>query len=151
MAGRLLEIWTSPAAGKPMESREEVRAVAGKGLEGDRYFSGAGSWSSGDPAEREMTLIESEQLGWFEENTGQVLASSECRRNLITKGIALNELVGVRFHVGEVEVEGLRLCEPCSYLQEKTGLDVLPAMVGRAGLNCRIVTEGMIRPGDMVG
>ena len=151
MAGRLLEIWTAPAAGEPMESREEVQAFAGKGLEGDRYFNGSGSWTSGDPAERELTLIESEQLAWFEENTGQVLDPSECRRNLLTRGIALNELVGVRFHVGEVEVEGLRLCEPCAYLQEKTGLDVLPAMVGRSGLNCRIITDGTIRPGDVVG
>jgi len=135
-----------------MESRSEVQTVPGKGLEGDRYFSGSGSWSRGEnKPDQEVTLIESEQLSWFQEHTGQVLASSECRRNLITRGIALNELVGVRFHVGEVEVEGLRLCEPCSYLQEKTGLDVLPAMVGRAGLNCRIVTDGVIRPGDTVG
>ena len=134
-----------------MESHSEVQAVAGRGLEGDRYFSGTGSWSNGDPTEREVTLIESEQLAWFEEKTGQALASSECRRNIITQGIALNELVGVRFHVGEVEVDGLRLCEPCSYLQKKTGLPVLPAMVGRAGLNCRIITDGTIRPGDAIG
>jgi MOSC domain-containing protein YiiM len=150
--GRILQIWTSPEAGADMVLREEVAAHIGKGLEGDRYCNGTGSWTnSGTTGEHEMTLIESEQLAWFLQETGQELTAPMSRRNILTEGIDLNELVGQRFHVGPVEVEGIRLCEPCATLQKRTGLTVLPAMVGHSGLNCRILTGGIIRTGDSVG
>ncbi|MCH2152379.1 MAG: MOSC domain-containing protein, partial [Phycisphaerales bacterium] len=76
--------------------------------------------------------------------------SSQTRRNLLTSGISLNELVGRRLMVGNIELEGLRLCEPCATLQKRTGLPVLPAMVGRSGLNCRIIRGGEIRVGDEI-
>jgi len=135
-----------------MQARESVLAIPGKGLEGDRYCSATGSWSRGEnKPDQEVTLIETEQLEWFEQETGQALGAAQSRRNILTKGIELNPLVGRRFHIGDVEVEGMRLCEPCKTLQERTGLDVLPAMIGRSGLNCRILTEGVIRLDDSVG
>jgi MOSC domain-containing protein YiiM len=150
--GHVLEIWTAAESGSPMQARESVSALPGKGLEGDRYWKAAGSWSDAEhKPDQEVTLIESEQLTWFRETTGQTLTAEQSRRNILTEGVELNPLVGKRFFIGEVEVEGMRLCEPCKTLQERTGLDVLPAMVGRSGLNCRILDEGEIRCGDPVG
>ena len=152
MNGRIRAIQTSPGSGAPMVSHAEITATPGRGLEGDRYSLGLGSWVKEiRPGDHELTLIECEQLAWLEQETGQELTHRMSRRNLLTEGIDLNALVGVRFRIGEVEVEGLRLCEPCKTLQEQTGLDILPAMVGRSGLNCRILTEGVIRLDDPVG
>ena len=126
--------------------------LPGHGIEGDRYFNAAGSWSGGqNKPDQEVTLIETEQLAWFLNTTGQTLTAEQSRRNILIEGIELNPLVGQRFFIGDVEVEGMRLCEPCKTLQERTGLDVLPAMIGRSGLNCRIINEGEIRLGDPVG
>ena len=150
--GRILEIWTAPESGAPMEAHAAVHALPGKGLEGDRYCNATGSWSrGGTKPDQEVTLIQSEQLAWFASTTATVLTAEQSRRNILTEGIELNALVGKRFSVGEVEVEGMRLCEPCKTLQERTSLKVLPDMIGRSGLNCRIVTEGIIRLGDTVG
>ena len=148
--GRLLEIWIAPEAGAEMISCDSVNAIAGSGLEGDRYRQ-SGSWSEqGGKPDQELTLIEQEQLIWFEETQGIAFPSSQTRRNLLTSGISLNELVGRRLMVGNIELEGLRLCEPCATLQKRTGLPVLPAMVGRSGLNCRIIRGGEIRVGDEI-
>ena len=149
-AGEVLEIWIAPDAGAEMISRESVQAIAGCGLEGDRYRR-SGSWSQdGGKSDQELTLIEKEQLDWFEEDQGVDFPSSQTRRNLLTLGISLNDLVGQRLRIGQVELEGMRLCEPCATLQKRTGLPVLPAMVGRSGLNCRIVRGGEIRVGDSI-
>ena len=148
--GTVQEIWIAPEAGAPMESIPQARAIADTGLEGDRYRAG-GSWSPGkDPSERELTLIECEQLEWFEQETGVALPAGQTRRNILTKGIQLNQFVGRRLRIGDVELEGRRLCEPCATLQKRTGLPILPAMVHRAGLNCHIVTSGEIRVGDAI-
>ncbi|MEE2906658.1 MAG: MOSC domain-containing protein [Planctomycetota bacterium] len=148
--GTVLEIWTAPKAKEPMVSQTLVQAVAGAGLVGDRYRSG-GSWSRevGTP-DRELTLIESEQLEWFEKETGSPFPPSMTRRNVLTSGISLNELVGKRLRIGSVELEGMRLCEMCKSLQDRCGLPLLPAMVHRGGLNCQIITGGEIRVGDAI-
>ena len=133
-----------------MESKASAQAVAGCGLEGDRYRA-SGSWSrDGGTPDRELTLIESEQLEWFERETGKPFPSSMSRRNILTQGIALNDLIGSRIHIGSVVLEGIRLCEMCKSLQDGTGLPLLPAMVHRGGLNCRIITGGEIRVGELV-
>lgn len=135
-----------------MVSHEAIAATPGQGLEGDRYSLGRGAWVKEiKPGDHELTLIETEQLEWLRLETGQELTHRMSRRNLLTEGIDLNALVGRRFHVGDVEVEGMRLCEPCKTLQQQTGLDILPAMVGRSGLNCRVLTAGVIRIDDAVG
>ena len=138
--------------GTGLPSTTSTPATPGRGLEGDRYSLGLGSWVKEiKPGDHELTLIEREQLAWLEQETGQELTHRMSRRNLLTEGVDLNALVGKRFHIGDVEVEGLRLCEPCKTLQEQTGLDILPDMVGRSGLNCRVLTEGVIRIDDPVG
>jgi MOSC domain-containing protein YiiM len=113
--------------------------VSATGIAGDRYAD------KGD-----ITLIEAEALEAFTAETGIELSHQESRRQVLTRGISLNDLVGKRFKVGEVEVEGRELCEPCSHLQSLTRPGVLKGMVHRAGLNADIVTAGRIAVGDQV-
>jgi MOSC domain-containing protein YiiM len=113
--------------------------VTETGIAGDRYAE------KGD-----ITLIEAEALEAFTAETGIELSHQESRRQVLTRGIRLNDLVGKRFRVGEVEVIGKELCEPCSHLQSLTRAGVLKGMVHRAGLNADIVTPGRIAVGDRV-
>jgi MOSC domain-containing protein YiiM len=113
--------------------------VAERGIVGDRYAD------AGD-----ITLIEAEALEAFAEETGIPLSHEESRRQVLTRGIRLGDLVGKRFKVGEVEVVGRELCEPCNHLQSLTRQGVLRGMVHRAGLNADIVTPGRIAVGDEV-
>jgi MOSC domain-containing protein YiiM len=113
--------------------------VGAKGMVGDRYAE------AGD-----ITLIEAEALEAFTAETGIPLSHEESRRQVLTRGIRLNDLVGKRFRVGEVEVVGVELCEPCNHLQSMTRPGVLRGMVHRAGLNADIVTPGRIAVGDEV-
>jgi MOSC domain-containing protein YiiM len=113
--------------------------VSATGIAGDRYAE------KGD-----ITLIEAEALEAFTAETGVELSHEESRRQVLTRGIRLNDLVGKRFRVGEVEVVGTELCEPCSHLQSLTRPGVLKGMVHRAGLNADIVTPGRIAVGDRI-
>ena len=113
---------------------------------GNRYY-----WADGGaPAGNALTLIAEEELAAFNEETGIELTAQASRRNVLTRGIDLNELVGKRFRVGEVECEGVELCEPCSHLASLTHPGVLRGMVHRAGLNADILTDGKIAVGDPV-
>jgi MOSC domain-containing protein YiiM/ADP-ribose pyrophosphatase YjhB (NUDIX family) len=141
-------IHVAAAAGEPVREVELVRANAGVGLEGDRYALGRGHYSPDLRVSRDLTLIEAEVIEDLERNRGIVLAPGETRRNLTTRGIRLNDLVGRRFWVGEVLCEGTRLCEPCQYLTELTGKPLLRALVHRGGLRADIVRGGRIRRGD---
>jgi MOSC domain-containing protein YiiM len=117
---------------------DQVEVKAG-GIAGDRHAD------KGD-----ITLIEAEALEAFSAETGLELSHEESRRQVLTRGIRLNDLVGRRFTVGEVEVVGRALCEPCSHLQSLTRQGVLRGMVHRAGLNADVVTPGRIAVGDRV-
>ncbi len=118
---------------------ESVRALAGQGLEGDRHaHEGAGR------AGGALTLIEAEVL----EDVG--LSGAESRRQVVVRGVRLNDLVGKRFRVGEVECEGVELCEPCTTLEGMTQSGVIKAFVHRCGLNADILSDGEISIGDPV-
>ena len=131
--------------------RDTVSAVAGKGLEGDRYFDDQGTYSDDPRSEgRDITLIEAEAVEGLARDTGIELAPAETRRNVLTRGVALNDLVGRHFTVGEVECVGRELCDPCSHLQKLTQPGVLKGLVNRGGLRADIVRGGEIRPGDEV-
>lgn len=139
----------SPAAA--MSSRSEVRAVPGKGLEGDRYFTGIGTFSPRPPKpDFEITLIEQEQIVAFARESGLPFTAAHARRNLVTEGVDLNALAGREFLVGEVRLRGLRLCEPCSYLAKTTFPETLKGLVHKGGLRAQILTAGRIRVGDAV-
>lgn len=147
-------VHVAPESGDPVERRERVEAVAGRGIRGDRYFAGAGSFSRGTEADARrwaITLIEAEALEAVETDYGIELDPGEHRRNVTVRGVALNHLVGRRFRVGGAVCEGVELCEPCDYLErslEKRG--VRDALVHRGGLRCRVVESGEIAVGDEV-
>ena len=140
---------TQEAAG-PMVPVSEVRAVPGRGLDGDRYFHQTGTYSSRPGPGREVTLIEAESVDALGREAGIVLASGASRRNITTRGVPLNHLVGRQFRVGEVLLEGVRLCEPCAHLESLTQSGVREGLIHRGGLRARIVTEGTIRFGDVI-
>lgn len=142
-------IHVAEGAGAPMKPLQLVRAVAGRGLEGDRYILGTGLYS-GRPSPgggRHATLMEAEVLESLAAQAGITLTAAESRRNLTTRGVRLNDLVGERFFIGEVLCEGVRLCEPCKYLEELTGKSVLEPLVHRGGLRVNVLTDGLIRKG----
>lgn len=130
----------------PMNSVPQVEAVAGCGLRGDRYFKPEGN---ADPASQ-ITLIERECIDAFVAESGLTMGLDEPRRNLVTEGVRLNDLCGKRFCVGEVELEGIELCEPCSSFAQRTYRQVVKAFVGKGGLRARIVSSGIIRVGDVI-
>jgi MOSC domain-containing protein YiiM len=149
MAGVVEQIAISPAETVLPEPVESVELLPDQGPRGDRHFA-----AEPDPARREegydLTLIEAEALEAFTIETGIPLSHEESRRNVLTRGVRLNDLVGKRFRVGAVECEGVQLCEPCNHLQGLTRDGVLRGMVHRAGLNANVITGGTIATGDEV-
>jgi MOSC domain-containing protein YiiM len=148
--GSLVAIQIGREAGGRLESVPEVRAIPGKGLEGDRYFRGDGSFSRNPGGGRQVTLVASEMLDLLRSEHGIALPASETRRNLVTKGVSLNDLVGQVFQVGPVRMKGVRLAEPCSHLERLTQPGVLKGLVHRAGLRADILDEGVLRVGDEI-
>ncbi len=155
-SGELLHIHVAPAASMEMEELAEGTLVAGRGIEGDRYLLGTGSYSA-KPDIREVTLIEVEVLEALAmgepkvPGTKATLEPIDHRRNLTTRGVPLNHLVGRRFKVGEVVLKGGRMNFPCKYLEELLGIEGLyEGLLNRSGLNCSIEVGGTIRPGDPI-
>jgi MOSC domain-containing protein YiiM len=122
----------------PLEQIEAVQVKTGAGIKGDRY------------GDKDITLFEAEAIEGLKADTGIDLQPSEIRRNVMTRGIALNDLLGHRIRVGEVEAVVTELCHPCSHLQALTQPGVLRGLVNRGGLNADVVAGGAIRVGDRV-
>jgi MOSC domain-containing protein YiiM len=149
-SGVVEAIYIGPTLHDPLELVERVRAVAGQGLEGDRYFNGEGTFYKPDKEGQDLTLIEAEAIEALRREHGLELEQGESRRNLVTRGVALNDLVGRRFRVGDVECLGRRLCDPCSHLQKLTKPGVLKGLANRGGLRADIVAGGEIAVGVAV-
>ena len=147
--GTVISINIAPEAEAPMQSVNEVRAVPGQGLEGDRYFDHKGTFSKPQP-DRELTLIEAEAIEALRSEFQVDYGLNASRRNIVTRGVPLNHLVDKEFWIGDVKARGLRLCEPCAHLQRLSHPKVLPGLVHRGGLRAQILTEGMIRVGETV-
>jgi MOSC domain-containing protein YiiM len=125
--------------------------VSGRGLAGDRYFEGKGTFSAtAKKPSHEVTLVEIEELEDFNLQFGTNMTPEDLRRNFVTRGIRLNDLVGQRFAIGAVTFEGIRLCEPCSHLAAATTGQVLTGLVHQAGLRAAIIESGTVRVGDSV-
>jgi MOSC domain-containing protein YiiM len=133
-----------------MRSVDWVRAIPGKGLEGDRYFEASGTYSDSPGPGREVTLIESEAIEAMARDNGITIPDGASRRNVVTRGAPLNHLVGMEFDVGPVRLLGIRLCEPCSHLESLTRKGLIAGLVHRGGLRAQILTEGDIRIGDPI-
>jgi len=148
-SGTVHSIHIAAAAKEPMRLVEQVRALPGVGLEGDRYALQQGTFSKPLP-EYELTLIEAEAIEALKRDYEVELTPGEARRNLVTQGVPLNHLVGREFSVGGVRVRGIRLCEPCDHLQKLTGRPLIKGLLHRGGLRAQILTEGTIRVGDTI-
>jgi MOSC domain-containing protein YiiM len=146
--GNVVSIQIVPDGGASLVSAEQVKAVAGQGLEGDRYFHKTGTYSKKHDPSREATFIEAEALEALGRDYGLELSPLESRRNITTRGVALNHLVGRTFRVGGALFKGLRLCEPCGHLEQLTGRQVRAGLVHRGGLRTQILETGMVRVGD---
>jgi MOSC domain-containing protein YiiM len=142
--GRVAAIYIAPEHGGRPVSRERVTALPAQGLDGDRHFRALGDTG------RDLTLIEAEAIEGLRVDTGIELDPGESRRNVVTREIALNDLVGKRFRVGPLECRGQALCEPCRHLERLTQPGVLRGLVHRGGLVAEILSGGEIAVGDPV-
>ena len=136
-------------AERPMTPVPAAEALAGRGLRGDRYVRGAGTFSDSRGRGYDLTLVEAEALEALAAG-GVYLAPADARRNLVVRGVALDDFIGKRFRVGEVECFGQRRCEPCAHLERLTRPGVLRGLVHRGGLRADILSDGVIRTGDRV-
>jgi MOSC domain-containing protein YiiM len=144
--GRVEAIYITPTHGEFPAPVERVSAHAGAGLEGNRYY-----WGARDaPAGRAVTIIAAEAVEAFEHETGTSLWPAETRRNVVTRGVDVNSLVGKRFRIGAVECEGVELCEPCAHLESMTRPGLIRGLVHRGGLNADILRDGEINVGDAI-
>lgn len=140
-------IYISPTSKAEQESLDSVNLVAGKGIEGDRYFGRT------DAPGQSISFIEQEEIEHYNKTHGQTINLSDTRRNVITRGVRLNELVGKEFRIGNVTFKGVELCEPCETLGsrlENEGIqkkDVVKAFLHRCGLRAEILNDGQISPG----
>ena len=146
MPGRVEQIAITPTKSALPEPVERVEVVAGQGPRGDRKFVSRPTERKG----KDLTLIEAEALEAFSAETGIPLTHQESRRNVMTRGTRLNDLVGRRFRVGEVECVGVELNEPCAHLESLTRPGVLKGMVHRGGLRANVLRSGTIAVGDQV-
>ena len=149
--GEVVAVYVAPAEGAPVEAVREVRAVPGRGLEGDRYFAMAGSEGKRrlGPG-NEVTLIELEAIEAVNHEKGFEIGLGDSRRNVVTRGVPLNHLVDRTFRLGDALLRGIRLCEPCGLFEKNTREGVKAAFTHRGGLRAQIVREGVLRVGDVV-
>ncbi len=151
LKGSVVNIYIAPSTKQPMESRQEIKVVAGKGLEGDRYLEGTGYYSGNKEWDSSITLIQIEAFETFERDYGIALSPEVLRRNIVTKDISLNALVGQKFKIGQVILEGIKFWPPCSYIAKMIGKqEVLEGFAHSGGLGAEIVTSGIIRIGDPI-
>jgi hypothetical protein len=148
-AGTVEALLTAVNAEAAVRSHDSVELQAGRGIVGDRYFQGTGTFSASEKHGQQLTLIEAEVLDALRDE-GLDLTPADARRNIVTRGVDLNALVGKEFRIGPVRCIGRRLCEPCSHLQRLTGRALLRPLVHRGGLRADILTSGVVRVDDPV-
>lgn len=150
--GKIVAICIAPSGEAELVQVDQVAAVPRRGLEGDRYFEGKGSFSKKTDSSREVTFIEKEALDAVARESGIQMELGDSRRNVVTEGVALNHLVEQEFSFGEVTFRGIRLCEPCDHMEKLSGKPgAREALRHRGGLRAAIVSEGVIRVGDPFG
>jgi MOSC domain-containing protein YiiM len=146
--GRVVGIYVAAARGDLPAPVTAVAALAGVGLAGDRYANGSGTWSDWPGAGRELTLIAAEVLESLPESCR--IDPAAARRNLVTRGVDLDALVGRDFRIGGARLRGRRPCEPCAHLETLTRPGIAAQLQGRGGLRADILASGLIRCGDVL-
>jgi hypothetical protein len=152
LSGTVAAIAVAERATGDIHTVNHAKALAGRGLDGDRYAAKAGTFSPANDTARgyDLTLIEAEVLDSLTLPEGRALGYAEARRNVVTRGIDLNALVGRRFRVGNVECLGQRLCEPCSHLERLTTKGTLRGLIHRGGLRADVLSDGEVTTGDLI-
>ena len=141
----VVNICITSESGKKMESINSIKVIANKGIVNDRYFK------ENNDKNNQITLIESENVEYYNKVSGTNLIPTDFRRNVITKGISLNKLVGKEILIGEVRLKIHDLCEPCRYLQELLGeKNLVKKLLNRGGLRCELLTNGNINVNDPI-
>lgn len=152
MNGIVKDILIASKQGEGLVSCDSVTVEEGNGIVGDRYYEGTGTFSEklkGLP-EVEVTLIEMEEVVAFNSKTSKNFEPKDFRRNIVTEGIRLNDLEGKMFKVGDVQLKGIRLCEPCAHLAGILGDEIMQYMVHKAGLRAQVIRGGEIQKLDVV-
>jgi hypothetical protein len=147
-SGTVEGIYVAEAAEELPHAVPAATVLAGRGIDGDRYFAGEGTFFEDRKPGQDLTLIEAEALEALAAEHGIELSAAESRRNVLVRGVSLNDLVGRRFRVGGVECVGNRLCDPCSHLEGITAPGVLKGLVNRGGLRADVVADGHVAVGD---
>ncbi|MDT0276499.1 MOSC domain-containing protein [Blastococcus goldschmidtiae] len=150
MTGSVREIWRTGTAAAPMLRVPSGRLVPGVGLDGDRYALGGGTWAQYPELEKQLTLIDRDDVAAVAAEVGAALTPGDTRRNLVTSGIDLPSLVGTWFAVGDALVFGMKRCPPCTHLERLTGLKLVKAMVHRGGINAAVFGGGLIAEGSVI-
>jgi MOSC domain-containing protein YiiM len=150
MTGRVREIWTAPSAAAPMVRLAAVEALPGIGLAGDRYALGGGTWAAYPQLEKQVTLIDAEEVAAAGRAAGVDLLPGDTRRNVVTVGVDLPALVGCYFTVGEVLLFGAKRCPPCRHLERLTGHKLVKALATRGGINAGVFAGGRVCAGDLI-
>ncbi|HEY7555019.1 MAG TPA: MOSC domain-containing protein [Candidatus Binatia bacterium] len=148
--GTVVSIHIAATGAAPMKTVAEIQAVAGKGLEGDRYALKLGTYSNQPGSGRDVTLIEMEAIEALRRDYQIALEPGSTRRNLVSRGVALNHLVDVEFTVGDAVLRGTRLCDPCAHMEKLTVKGAMRGLIHRGGLRAEIVSGGLIRVGDTI-
>ena len=149
-SGRIVSLHRTPRAFLPMGTFDTLNLIAGYGIEGDRYATESGFYSHKPEIGRQVTFFEVETLEALERDHGITLRADEHRRNITTRGVPLNHLVGRRFRIGEAVVEATRLSVPCRHIEEITGQQIFNPLINRSGLNAKILSGAIVRVGDPI-
>ena len=148
--GALTEIWMTGAAAAPMRRMSTGRLVAGAGLDGDRYALGGGTWAQYPDLEKQLTLIDRDDVAALAADVGVDLSPGDTRRNLVTEGVDLPALVGRWFAVGNALLFGMKRCPPCAHLERLTGARLVKAMLHRGGINAAVFAGAEIAEGAVI-
>ncbi len=149
---KVIEILVAQYAKKPLYNLEKCKVIKNRGIIGDRYFNNIGSYSKKlkDKNDFHVTLIEKEEIDSFNKLTGLNYENRLFRRNIVTTGIKLNNLIGREFEVNGVKLFGMRLCEPCKMLADDLGEEFLTKMIHKSGLRAKVISSGIINIGDEI-
>lgn len=149
-SGSVIEIWLTSAAAEPMRRVPSVEALPGRGLAGDRYALGGGTWARYPDLEKQVTLIDRDDVAAVAAEAGSALSPGDTRRNLVTSGVDLPDLVGRWFTVGDALLFGMKRCPPCTHLERLTGTRLVKAMLDRGGINAAVFGGGHVFEGAAV-